>query len=88
METGKFQPKTDTKKTIAQMSRVQLLNGFEDLHMIDKFSRHFGQHPDEVYENTSFGTVINFLVMWKEQEEYNERFQYFWDEHHKPPQKS
>lgn len=70
------------------MARVQLLNGFDDLHYIDKFAKHFGQHPDYVYDNTPFGTVTNFLVMWKEQDEYNERFQYFWDDAHKIAPKS
>ena len=66
------------------MARVNLLNGFEDLHIIGRFAEKFGLHPDEVYENTSFGTITNFLVMWKETDEYNERFAYFWDEMHKP----
>ena len=70
------------------MARVQLLNGFDDLHLIGRFAEKFGIHPDEVYDNTSFGTITNFLVMWKEQDEYHERFQYFWDDVHKTPRKS
>lgn len=85
MAPGKFQPKADTKKRVAQMARVNLLNGFDDLAMIDAFARKFSQHPDHVYDNTSFGTVVNFLVMWKEQDEYQERFHYFWEDAHKAP---
>ena len=84
MEPGKFQPKADTKKTIAQMARVQRLAPFQDLDIIDRYASRFGLDPDWVSENTSFGTLTNFLVKWKEQDEFNERFQYFWDEHHKP----
>lgn len=65
------------------MARVNLLNGFDDLSMIDTFARRFSQHPDEVCDNTPFGTVVNFLEMWKEQDEYQERFNFFWQDAHK-----
>ena len=87
MVPGKFQPKQDIKKTVSQMARVNRLNLFDDLHLIGKFAERFGKHPDDVYDNTSFGTITNFMVMWKEQSEYDERFQYFWEDANKPPKK-
>mgnify|MGYP003575125324 CR=1 FL=1 len=69
------------------MARVNLLNGFDDLHLIGRFAEKFSRHPDDVYDNTSLGTLFNFMVMWKEQDEYHERFQFFWDDVHKIPQK-
>lgn len=84
MEPGKFQPKADIKKTISQMARVQRLSRFDDLDIVERYAAKFGQDADWVYDHTSFGTITNFLVKWKEQDEFNERFQYFWEDHHKP----
>lgn len=87
METNEIQPKKDLKRTAARLAKSNLLNGFDDLHIIDRFSERFGLHPDEVYYNTDFGTITNFLVMWKEQEEYQERYSYIWEELNKPAAK-
>lgn len=62
------------------MAKVQRLNPFDDLSLIDRFAQKFGLNPDQVYLDSSFNTVINFAVMWKEMDEYNERFSYIWSE--------
>lgn len=72
---------------MAKLAKVNRLNGFDDLSLIDRYAQKFGLNPDWVYENTSFGTIINFAIMWKEQDEYHERFTYIWHEIHNTPKK-
>ncbi len=69
------------------MAKVHRLNGYDDLSIIDNFAQKFGQNPDWVYDHTSFGTVINFAALWKEKEEYSERFNFIWQEVNQPPRK-
>lgn len=69
------------------MAKVQRLNPFDDLSLIDRYSHRFGRDPDWVYDNTSFGTIINFAIMWKEQDEFNDRFQNIWTEINTVPSK-
>lgn len=69
------------------MARVNRLHSFEDLSLIDTYAARFGRDPDWVYDHTSFGTIINFAVMWKEQSEFNERFNFIWQEVHTTPTK-
>jgi hypothetical protein len=52
---------------------VGRLSPFADLSLINKFAERFGLDPDEVY-NKSFDTVMNLHWLWKEQEEYQERY--------------
>ena len=87
MEPNAIQPKKDIKANVAKLAKVNLLHGFEDLHLIGRFAENFGLHPDDVYYNTSFGTIANFFIMWKEQDEYQERYSYIWEEVSKPPAK-
>jgi hypothetical protein len=87
MEPNKDQPKADVKKNVAALARVNRLNKFDDLFLIEKFATKFSQDPDRVYDETSFGTIINFHILWKEQEEYNERYQSIWAEVNTPPSK-
>lgn len=63
------------KKEIAIASGVEKLNPFADLSLINSYSQAFGLNPDFVYTDVSFDTVINFSWLWKEQAEYNERYQ-------------
>lgn len=69
------------------MAKVHRLNGFDDLSLIDQYAQKFGLDPDWVYNHTPFGTLMNFVVMWKEQAEYNERFQFIWHEINNVPSK-
>jgi hypothetical protein len=49
--------------------------------MIGKYAEKFPYaDPDTIAVKASFATVSAFAVMWKEQQEYQERFQYFWNE--------
>lgn len=87
MEPNKDQPKADVKKNVAILAKVNKLNKFDDLDLIDQFSTRFGQDPDWVYDNTSFLTIINFLIKWKEEAEYRERYNFIYEEINRPPAK-
>ena len=58
---------------VAKMAKAGRLRGFNDLAYIDKYAARFGIDPDEVIKK-SFLTVMNFLWMWKEQEEFQKRY--------------
>jgi hypothetical protein len=58
---------------IAKLAGVARLSPFADLSLINKFAERFSMDPDAVY-NKSFDTVMNFHWLWKEQEEYQERY--------------
>lgn len=74
------QPRAELKKNVAAMAKVGRLKKFDDLSIIGKYAEHFGLDPDYVFNNTSFDTVMYFMEMWKESDEYNERFNYIWSE--------
>jgi len=78
------QPKKDIKENVSRLAKVNKLSPFNDLSLIEKYATKFGQDPDWVYNNTSFGTIVNFAIMWKETQEFDERFQYIWHEIHTP----
>lgn len=69
------------------MAKVHKLNGFDDLSLIDAYAARFSQDPDKVYNETSFGTIINFAIMWKEKSEFDERFNFVWHEVNSNPVK-
>lgn len=60
-------------KGIAEQAKVGRLSGFNDLAYIDKYAQNFSLDPDAVIKK-SFNTVMNFLWMWKEQEEFEKRY--------------
>lgn len=49
------------------------LSPFADLSLISKFAEKFGLDPDAVYQK-SFDTVMNLHCLWKEQQEFEERY--------------
>lgn len=55
------------------MAGVDRLGGMKYLNMIGNFAKAFGLDPDLVYHK-SFDTVTNFLVAWKEEAEFSERY--------------
>ena len=55
------------------MANVARLSPFADLSLITKFAEKFSMDPDAVYEK-SFDTVMNLHWLWKESDEYQERF--------------
>lgn len=64
------------------------LNPYNDLFMIGKYAKAFGQDPDrEVFGTVSFNTITAFMTMWKETDEYDERFSYIWNELNSPTTK-
>jgi hypothetical protein len=69
------------------LARVHLLNGYDDLDLIDQYAARFGQDPDWVYNHISFGTIMNFAVKWKLQSEFQDRFNAIWTEINSVPTK-
>ena len=63
------------RKTIANLAGVKKLAGYGDLNLIEAFAERFSLHPDDVYTDTSFDTIILFNEKWKNQAEYQERYQ-------------
>jgi hypothetical protein len=59
---------------IAELANVKKLSHYADLNLIEAFAERFARHPDEVYDNTSFDTIILFNEKWKDQAEYQERY--------------
>lgn len=43
------------------------------MNIIERFATKFGLHPDDVYTNTEFDTVVSFLIKWKEEQEVEEK---------------
>lgn len=72
MEPNKANVKED-RKALLHMAQSYRLDGFRDLAMITKFAEKFSLHPDQVL-STAHNTVINCTIMWKEQEEFQERY--------------
>lgn len=56
------------------MAKVARLNAFSNIYLIGDYAEQFSIDPDEVFWKTSFRTVINFTVAYKERDEYQERF--------------
>lgn len=67
------------------MAKAHRLDPFDDLNIIGSYAQRFGLDPDVVFIKTSFGTIMNFLTMWKEMDEFNERFAFIWQEINKEP---
>lgn len=42
--------------------------------MIGKFAEKFGLHPDHVFYFSRFDTVTAFIVDWKEEREFEDRY--------------
>ena len=55
------------------MAKSERLSIFSDLALIDRYASRFGIDPDLVYYK-SFNHVMNFVWMWNEQSDYNERY--------------
>lgn len=60
------------------MAQVHKLSPYDDLSLIGRYAERFGLDPDHVYHNTSFDTIMAFTVMWKEVDEYHERYTEYW----------
>ena len=58
---------------MALAAKVGRLDRFKDLNLIHNYAQTYGQHPDEVYKTVPFDTVMELSIMWKEQNEYEER---------------
>lgn len=81
MEPNPNQPHRDTKESVSALAKVQRLIPFNDLSLIGKYAEKFGKDPDlEVFPIVSFATLMAFSTMWKEVDEYHERFNYIYSE--------
>lgn len=61
------------RSNIAKIANVARLAPFADLSLINKFAEKFGLDPDQVYLK-EFDTVMNMHWLWREQEEFQERY--------------
>lgn len=59
---------------MARLAESYRLEGFRDLSFIGKYAERFGLDPDFVISK-SFDSVMNFIIMWKEQEEFRVRYE-------------
>ncbi len=81
LETNPNQPRKQDQENVAGLAKFQRLIPFADLSIVGDYGERYGQEPDsEVFPFVSFGTVMNFAIMWKERSEYSERFNYIWSE--------
>lgn len=62
------------------MAQSRRLIPYDDLSLIGGYAERFGLDPDMVFSKKSFHTVVNFHAMWKETDEYQERYNYIWKE--------
>lgn len=69
------------------MAEVRRLKPFDDLSLVGRYAERFGLDPDHVFSNTSFNTIIGFAHMWKEVDEYHERYSFIYNELTKPDKK-
>lgn len=56
------------------MAMVERLEPFKYLNLIGSFAERFSQHPDQIFKNTSFNTICNFAIYWKEVREFDDRY--------------
>lgn len=73
------QPKREARQNVAALAEGGRLQAFTDLYLIGDYAERFSMNPDDVYEKTSFRTVINFTCAYKERDEFNERFHDIWE---------
>ena len=67
------QTEENQKRTaIYQMAGVHKLTPFHDVALLDQYAKAYGLEPDEV-EQRRFDTVMTFIWLWKEQEEFAAR---------------
>jgi len=69
-----YSKQSEKRKGIAEVAEVSRLHPFETLNLIGKFALKFGIDPDVVFVDKSFDTVANFLLSWKEEEEFADRY--------------
>lgn len=60
------------------MAKVGFVSRHGPIALISQYCEAFGRDPDEVFSSTSMGTVMNFLVYFKDRDEYQERFSDIW----------
>lgn len=62
------------------MAEVKRLRQFDDLSLIGRYAERFGLDPDYVFAKTRFDTLMAFTALWKEEEEYRERYEHLYIE--------
>lgn len=63
---------------MAALAKVGRLSAFSDLFLIGDYAARFSIDPDDVFWKTSFRTLVNFTLAYKERDEFNERFYDIW----------
>jgi hypothetical protein len=61
------------KQEVAKQAKVDKLDSLFDLSIIDRFAHRYGKLPREILTERT-DDVLPFLFLWKEQEEYRERY--------------
>ena len=56
------------------MAKFSKLEPFFDLALIDRYAERYGRLPREILQERT-DDVLPFLLLWKEQDEYKQRFQ-------------
>ncbi len=70
------------------MANVQKLEPYNDLSIIGKYVERFPfAGPDEIFATEAADTVLTFSAMWKEKEEFHDRFRFYFNKLKDPPTK-
>jgi hypothetical protein len=64
----------EESKELAKIAKSERLDPYSDLALLGQVSERLGLDPDIIY-NKPFNFVMNFVVMWREQEAYGRRLQ-------------
>ena len=73
------QPDKEFNQEVAILAKAQRLARFDDLDILGEYGERFGRDPDiEVFPFVRFDTIMAFKLMWKEKQEYRDRFQEIW----------
>jgi hypothetical protein len=59
---------------LARAAKAERLEGYGLLDLIEQYAVKFGLDPDWVFSNTKFGTLTTFIIKWKEEGEYQDRY--------------
>ncbi len=78
LKENEEQPDSKTRKSIANLAKVQRLNTFSDLSLCTNHGERFGIDPDKVFAKCRFDTVITCAAEQKERHEFRERFNYIY----------
>lgn len=77
-ERNPNQPKNMAAVNAAQLAGYGQLSIFSDLEIISTYAKIYSLDPDTVYTKSNVDTVFNLLRLKKENDEYQERFNHYY----------